>query len=226
MVWGEIWSATAFCSVIIVNVSLHMIPLEVESVSVKPLNAILCCSVTLQLVVQRLVNDWVKTVGLLQMIEGGSYFLTWTTFSLIWMKINRKYFINFHSFSEPHNFSSLQPSFQLYSSTPGCAYLYLTTRAAWIAMMQIQYLFLSEPRQTIHYFVVLFVQAHIPQNLFNWTALRLLWFWLFLVVVPCHIVRFWSLLNFVKCCPWKVDTCGLYRKIASKSYRKCDYCVG
>ena len=51
VVWGEIWSATPFCKVIIVNVSLHVIPLEVESVSVKPLNNTLCCSVTLQLVV-------------------------------------------------------------------------------------------------------------------------------------------------------------------------------
>ena len=40
------------------------------------------------------------------------------------------------------------------------------------------------------------VLPHIPQNLLNWTVLRLLWFWLFLVIVPaCHIVQIWSLLN-------------------------------
>jgi len=99
------------------------------------------------------------------MIEGRTYFLTWTTSGLIWVKINRKYFVKFHSFSEPQNLCSLQPSFQLYSSTLGCAYLYLTTRAAWIAMMQIQYLFLSEPRQTIHYFVVLYYTTHTTKPL-------------------------------------------------------------
>ena len=50
--WSEVkYGLQQLSAVIIVNVSLHMIPLEVESVSVKPLNATLCCSVTLQLVV-------------------------------------------------------------------------------------------------------------------------------------------------------------------------------
>jgi len=113
------------------------------------------------------------------------------------MKINRQYFVNFHSFSEPQYLASLQPSFQLYSSTYGCAYLHLTTQAGWIAMMQIQYLFLSEPSQTIHLesndeIFSCIVLPHISHKLFNWTALRLLWFWLFLVVVLYHIVRFWA----------------------------------
>jgi len=71
------------------------------------------------------------------------------------MNVNRKYFVKFHSFSELQYLSPLQPSFQLHSSTLGCAYLYLTTRVARIAILHIQYLFLSEPRQTIHYFGVL-----------------------------------------------------------------------
>jgi len=57
------------------------------------------------------------------------------------MKINCKYFVKFHSFTDPQYLSPLQPSFQLYYSTLGCVYLYLTSRAAWIAVMQIQYLF-------------------------------------------------------------------------------------
>ena len=165
MVLGWIWSATAVCKVFIVNAPFHMISSEVGSVWLKPLTATLCCSVTVKLVVQRLVNDWVKTVGRLQMIEGRTYFLTRITFILIWMKINRKYFFIFHSFSEPQYLSSLLPSFQLYSSTLGCAYLYLTARAAWIEMMQIQYLFLSEPRQTVHYFVVLYYTTHTTKPL-------------------------------------------------------------
>ena len=43
------------------------------------------------------------------------------------MKINCKYFVKFHSFSEPQYLSPLQPSFQLYYSTLGCVYLYLAS---------------------------------------------------------------------------------------------------
>ena len=55
--------------------------------------------------------------------------------------------MKFYSFSEPQCLSALHPFFLLYSSTLGCVFLPFTTRYAWIAVMQIQYLFVSEPPQ-------------------------------------------------------------------------------
>ena len=159
------------------------------------------------------------------MIEGRTYFLTWTTFSLIWMKINRKYCVEFSSFSEPQNLSSLQPSFQLYILRHLVVHI-CTWPPGLHDLQWCRYSIFSWVNHAKRFSILLSCTIpHIPQNLFNWTALRLSWFWLFLVIVTCHIVQFWSPLNFVNCCPWKVDTCGLYLKIASKSYRKCDCCV-
>jgi len=156
------------------------------------------------------VNDLVKTVGRLQMIEGRTYFLTWTTFSLIWMKNNRKYCVEFNSFFEPQNLLCSRPFnyilrhlvVHICSKPPGLL------ESQWC-----RYSIFSWVNHAKRFTILLSCTIpHIPQNLFNWTSLRLLWFWLFLVIVPaCHIVQFWSLLNFVNCCFWKVDTCGLYR---------------